>query len=114
MLPPPLTCRGGAPRTILDSSGTLAFGLPFDHIIHQDALFETPLTVLKVKGEVAAAEPEHNDAMIAQQYMLLVWCLRVHLVTKPELMMFSLIPFYTDVNIDLVSKGGNSSKRQQV
>jgi hypothetical protein len=61
MLPPPLTCRGGAPRTILDSSGTLAFGLPFDHIIHQDALFETPLTVLKVKGEVAAAEPEHND-----------------------------------------------------
>jgi hypothetical protein len=51
--------------------------------------------------------------LMAQQSMLLVRCLRVHLVTKPELVMFSLIPFYTDVSSNLVSKGGSISKRQQ-
>jgi hypothetical protein len=61
MLPPPLTGRGGAPRTILDSSGTLAFGLPPDHAIRQEVMFETPPAILKEKAEVAAAEPKHND-----------------------------------------------------
>jgi hypothetical protein len=61
MLPPPLTGRGGGPRTILDSSGTLAFGLPPDHAIRQETMFKMPPAILKEKGEVAAAEPEHND-----------------------------------------------------
>jgi hypothetical protein len=61
MLPPPLTGRGGAPRTILDSYGTLAFGIPPNHVIRQEALFETPPATLKEKGEVAAAETDHND-----------------------------------------------------
>jgi hypothetical protein len=60
MLPPPLTSRGGGPRTILDSYGTLAFGLPPDHAIRQETMFEMPPAILKEKGEVAAAEPKHN------------------------------------------------------
>jgi hypothetical protein len=61
MMPPPLTGRGGGPRTILDSYGTLAFGLPPNHAIHQDKICEMPPAILNEKGEVAATEPEHND-----------------------------------------------------
>jgi hypothetical protein len=61
MLPPPLTGLGGAPRTILDSFGTLAFGLPPNHAIHQEVMFEIPPAIFKENAEVAAAEPEHNN-----------------------------------------------------
>jgi hypothetical protein len=64
MLPPPLAGLGGAPRRILDSSGTLAFGLPPDHAIRQEVMFEIPPAILKKKAEVAASDPKHHDGNI--------------------------------------------------
>jgi hypothetical protein len=50
MLSPSLTGLGGAPRMILDSSGTLAFGLPPDHAIRQEVMFETPPCYIEGEG----------------------------------------------------------------
>jgi hypothetical protein len=61
MLPPPLTGPVGAPIMLLDSSGTLAFGIPPDHAIHQEALFEMPPAISKDNAEAAAAKPEHDN-----------------------------------------------------
>jgi hypothetical protein len=54
MLPPPLTDPGGAPLMLLDSSGTLSFGIPYDHAICQEALFDMP-TISKEKAEADVA-----------------------------------------------------------
>jgi hypothetical protein len=60
MLPPPLTGPGGAPLMLQDSSGTVVFGLPPDHAIRQEVLFEIPPAMCKEKADAAAAEPEHE------------------------------------------------------
>jgi hypothetical protein len=50
MLPPPITGRGGGPRTILDSYGTLVCGIPPDHAIGQETMFETPPCYIEGQG----------------------------------------------------------------
>jgi hypothetical protein len=44
---------------LLDSSGTLAFGLPPDHAICQEILFYMP-AISNEKAEADATEPEHD------------------------------------------------------
>jgi hypothetical protein len=60
MLPPPLTGHCGAPIMIRDSYGTLVFGLPPDHAICQEVMFQIFPAISKEKDEVDVTEPEHD------------------------------------------------------
>jgi hypothetical protein len=60
MLPPPLTGPGGAPLMLQDSSGTVVFGLPPDHAIRQEVLFEIPPAICNDKADAAVNDPDHD------------------------------------------------------
>jgi hypothetical protein len=60
MLLPLLTGPSGAPRMLPDSSGTV-FGLPSDHAIHGDVLFEMPPAISMEKDVATVTEHKHDD-----------------------------------------------------
>jgi hypothetical protein len=57
---PPLAGPGGAPIMLQNSYGTV-FGIPPDHAIHQDVLFEMPPSISNEQDLSAATESEHGN-----------------------------------------------------